>query len=188
MTLEDRVISVARAKDTSEYPANFILVATANPCPCGYFGTNKTCRCLPNQIQRYQQKISGPILDRIDLYAEVNEIEHAKLLGKKRSDHEQQAAIEQVTAARARQAKRYDGQQKLNKDMSNTDIKQLAKLSAEAKDLLDTAARRLELSARAYMRSIKVARTIADLEDSTEITVAHIGEALQYRSQQKAAL
>jgi len=186
--LEDRIISVARAKDTAEYPASFILVATANPCPCGYFGTNKTCRCTASQIQRYQLKVSGPILDRIDLYAEVNEIEHAKLLGKQRNDLEHTAAVKRVQKAREHQDKRYKNSQKLNRDMTNADIKQVAKLHPDAKQLLDTAAQKLELSARAYMRSIKVARTIADLENSVEITQAHIGEALQYRSQQKAAL
>ncbi|HEX7368520.1 MAG TPA: YifB family Mg chelatase-like AAA ATPase [Candidatus Saccharimonadales bacterium] len=186
--LEDRVISVARAKDTAQYPASFILVATANPCPCGYYGTSKACRCLPHQIQHYQQKISGPILDRIDLYSEVNEIEHSKLLAKQTDETEQTTAAEQVAKARAVQAKRYKNAQKLNRDMTNRDIKQLAVLTVEAKELLDTAGKRLELSARAYMRSIKVARTIADLEDSVKIEPQHISEALQYRSQQKVAL
>lgn len=186
--LEDRVISVARAKDTAEYPASFILIATANPCPCGYYGTSKTCRCLPHQIQRYQQKVSGPILDRIDLYAEVNEIDHTKLLAKKTDVSEHELAAERVRKARGLQAERYQNNHKLNKDMSNADIKQLAHLAQEAKELLDTAAHRLELSARAYMRSIKVARTIADLENSVIIEPEHISEALQYRSQQKTQL
>lgn len=186
--LEDRVISVARAKDTAEYPASFILIATANPCPCGYYGTSKTCKCLPHQIQRYQQRISGPILDRIDLYAEVSEIDHAKLLAKKTDVREHKSAEDRVQKARQLQAKRYGSQQKLNKEMSNKDIKQLANLTPEAKDLLDMAAERMELSARAYMRSVKVARTIADLEASETIEAAHISEALQYRSQQSATL
>lgn len=186
--LEDRVISVARAKDTAQYPASFILVATANPCPCGYFGTDKTCRCMPNQIQRYQQRVSGPIMDRIDLYAEVNEVEHKKLLTKRADNHEQETALKQIEKARKLQAKRYKDAQKLNKDMTNADIRTLGNLSPAAKDLLDIAAQKLELSARAYMRSIKVARTIADLESSITIEPGHISEALQYRSQQKALL
>ena len=186
--LEDRVISVARAKDTAEYPASFILIATANPCPCGYYGTTKACRCLPGQIQRYQQKVSGPILDRIDLYAEVSEIDHAKLLAKKTDVQEHRTAEKRIQQARAVQAKRFGSQQKLNKEMTNTDIKRLGHLTPEAKDLLDLAAERLELSARAYMRSIKVARTIADLEHSETIEPTHISEALQYRSQQKMIL
>jgi magnesium chelatase family protein len=186
--LEDRVISVARAKDTAEYPASFILIATANPCPCGYYGTGKTCRCTPSQIQRYQQKVSGPILDRIDLYAEVSEINHAKLLAKKTDVEEHRSAEMRVQKARALQAKRYGDAQKLNKEMTNADIKQLGKLTPEAKDLLDLAAERMELSARAYMRSLKVARTIADLENSETIEPAHVSEALQYRSQSKAGL
>lgn len=186
--LEDRLITVSRAKDTAKYPANFILIATANPCPCGFYGTDKACSCLPNQIQRYQQKISGPILDRIDLYAEVKEVEHSRLLDRHEGAAEHEAAKRRILQARGIQSRRYKGTQKLNNDMTNRDIKLLAPLKPEAKQLLDTAAQRLGLSARAYMRSIKVARTIADLESSESIAPAHVSEALRYRSQIKQAL
>ncbi|MFO0781915.1 MAG: YifB family Mg chelatase-like AAA ATPase [Candidatus Saccharimonadales bacterium] len=179
--LEDRVISVARAKDTAEYPANFILVATANPCPCGYYGTNNTCRCMPTQIQRYQQKLSGPILDRIDLFSTVSEVKHDKLLSHPVDEKSDKAIRERVKTARQLQYKRYSRSSKLNTDMTNGDIKKYATLEPKAKELLNTAAQRLNVSARSYMRSIKVARTIADLDGSDNITQAHISEALAYR-------
>ena len=186
--LEDRIITVARAKSTAEYPANFILVATANPCPCGFYGTGKTCTCLPNQIQRYQSKISGPILDRIDLYADVSEVEHSKLLDRAVDDAEQQQAVNHIQRARQAQTARFNTASKLNKDMTNAEIKQLAQLSPAAKELLDLAAQKLDLSARGYMRSVKVARTIADLDSSQTIEPVHISEALQYRRQGMASL
>lgn len=180
--LEDRTISVARAKESVSYPANFILVATANPCPCGYYGTQTACRCLPHQIQRYRQKVSGPILDRIDLYAEVTEVKHDKLLSGSSSAQALTAIRDRVSAARKRQQQRYSSTAKLNSDMTNGDIRRQANLQPAAKTLLDAAAQKLNLSARSYMRTIKVARTIADLEGSSPISVAHITEALQYRN------
>ncbi|HWB39249.1 MAG TPA: ATP-binding protein, partial [Candidatus Saccharimonadales bacterium] len=180
--LEDRVITIARAKDTAEYPANFILVATANPCPCGYYGTSGTCRCLPHQITRYQQRLSGPILDRIDLHSQVHEIKHASLLSKQIDQETDQKVRDRIAAARAIQAKRYGRHSKLNADMTNADIKRVGQLAADAKELLDAAASKLNLSARAYMRAVKVARTIADLAGSETITQPHITEALAYRA------
>lgn len=183
--LEDRVISVARAKDTAQYPANFILVATANPCPCGYYGvtsSGKTCRCPPFQVLRYQQRLSGPILDRIDLYSSVHEVPHDKLLRQKAAATEDRAAARRVEQARGIQKSRYGRTDKLNADMTNADLKRFGQLAAEAESLLNAAASRLNLSARSYMRTVKVARTIADLEKSTQITTAHISEALAYRA------
>ncbi len=179
--LEDRLISIARAKETAEFPANFILVATANPCPCGYYGTSGTCRCLPYQITRYQQRLSGPILDRIDLYSSVHEVQHDKLLTRTADQETDIAVRRRILAARRIQAKRFNAPGKLNADMTNTDSKRHGQLEPEATALLNTAAQHLNISARAYMRTVKVARTIADLENSPVITPAHISEALAYR-------
>lgn len=182
--LEDRTITVARAKETVDYPANFILIATANPCPCGYYGSAKPCQCMPSQIQRYQQRLSGPILDRIDLFASVHEVDHANLLAQ--APAPASSLQSDIEAARQIQFDRYKSVVKLNADMSNADIKKLALLDPPAKALLDQAGIKLNLSARSYMRSIKLARTIADLDNSETIQTAHISEALQFRPQTAA--
>lgn len=186
--LEDKKIVVSRAKDTTEYPASFLLVATANPCPCGYYGTSKAYSCQPYQIMQYQRKLSGPLLDRIDLYVTVDEVEHEKLLTQKRESNKDNAYKHPVRQARGLQNDRYHNPAKLNSDMNNNDIINLANITADAKNILDTAAQKLDISARAYMRTLKVARTIADLDGATAIRSEHITEALQFRNRQSPVL
>lgn len=181
--LEDKLITVARAKVNAQYPADFMLIATSNPCPCGYYGTSKTCSCLPGAIHKYQQKLSGPILDRIDLYADVDNIQHDTLLKTNLASETSRDVRWRVSKARDRQHARYRSLSKTNAQLSNRDIKTHAQLEKAAEELLNQAAERLQISARSYMRLVKVARTIADLGDSKNITVAHISEAIQYRKQ-----
>jgi magnesium chelatase family protein len=179
--LEDREITVSRAKETINFPANFILVATANPCPCGFMGTHKACTCSPQDIARYQRKLSGPILDRIDIFTDVENVQHDKLLRDSAPSETSSDISKRVYSARLIQAKRYGKRSKTNSDMSSREIKQLAFLTTEAESILNSAAKQLELSPRSYMRTIKVARTIADLASSTPIEAIHVTEAIQYR-------
>lgn len=179
--LEDRMISISRAHGTAEYPANFIFVATANPCPCGYAGSERGCRCAESQVLAYRNRLSGPILDRIDLYSGVHEVEHSKLLRAGRNPAKDEAARQRVAGARSAQARRYGSTNKLNSDLTNAEIKELAPQDPEIRATFNQAAVRMCISARAYMRAIRVARTIADLQGSPGITAAHLAEALNYR-------
>ena len=178
--LEDRVITVARARDNLTFPADFMLVATCNPCPCGYYGTSKPCTCMPGQIEKYHRKISGPIIDRIDLYVDVDEVKHDSLLRDQKSETSQDIQ-KRVLSARNRQSARYKEPLKSNSSLNNREIKKYINLSESAEALLNQAAEKLNISARSYMRVIKVSQTIADLDNSDEIKTAHISEALQYR-------
>lgn len=184
--LEDHRVSISRAKESVEFPADFILVATANPCPCGHYGTRKACSCLPHAIAHYQRKLSGPIIDRIDLYVTVDEVDHANLLTntKPNSQYSSEFIRNLVLRAREKQHQRYLDK-RLNANLNNQLIKQSGLLTIEAKVLLDQAASTLDISARSYMRTIKVARTIADLDESESIEPHHISEALTYRRQEQ---
>ena len=178
--LEDGVVSIARARDSVMYPASFILVATQNPCPCGNLGSQKPCQCSMSAILRYQQRVSGPILDRIDLFVSVNDIAYEQIITDQPQGESSEVIQARVKKAIAVQHFRFDANS-YNSQMTNKTIKSLANLSPAAKQLLDQASAKLNLSARAYVRCIKTARTIADLDGSPLIEVSHISEAIQYR-------
>lgn len=176
--LEDKMITVARAKESIDFPADFILVATANPCPCGHYNTKKECSCLPGQIMRYQKRISGPVFDRIDLYVDVDEINHGHLLKTEVQKQTSASVMDEVDKARKIQIKRSG---KLNSRLSGNELKSHNRLTQEAEEFFNQAAKRLGLSARGYMRTLRVANTIADLDRKASIGTEEIGEALQYR-------
>lgn len=180
--LEERAISLSRARQTITYPANFILIATANPCPCGFYGTALTCHCTPDQLSRYQRKLSGPIMDRIDLHIVVDHINHTRLLEQPVNTSHELVARQSVIDALSRQYERL-GSGRRNSSMNNDEVKRLLKLDPAARTLLDSGAEQLALSPRGYLRTLKLAQTIADLEASPTISVAHIAEALHYRPQ-----
>lgn len=181
--LEDGSITVSRVQQTVEYPASITLVASMNPCPCGYYGSkNNECRCSPNTIQKYISKISGPIMDRIDLHVEIDGVEFEDLTSVEEA--ESSASIKKrVDAARSLQRERYAGSStRCNSEMNASQLKKHCELDDETTKILKRAFDRFKLSARAYTRILKVARTIADLEHSDKIKKEHITEAIQYRS------
>lgn len=182
--MEDGYITVSRAQGRVTYPAKFTLVAASNPCPCGYLGDPKhTCRCTPSQIIRYQKRISGPILDRIDIHLEVPAVEIDKLTREGGIDGESSKEIrKRVQKARDLQSKRFKKTHIVsNSEMTARHIKEFCSLSTECVNLLRLAVSKMNLSARSYNRVIKIARTIGDLEGSSEILPQHLAEALQYR-------
>ncbi len=185
--LEDRQISLARSYTRVTYPADFILVATTNPCPCGFLGdTTHACSCSSVQIMNYQKKLSGPLHDRIDMHVPVSRVAHTSLLAQNTLHHKQHITlIEHIFYATEQQKNRYKSNLIYNGNCSHVGIKQRLKLSPEALALLDQAATKLELSARSYFKIIKVGRTIADLDRSPTIQPQYIAEALQFRSQPK---
>jgi magnesium chelatase family protein len=187
--LEDRHISISRAKGSASFPANFILIAAMNPCPCGNFGSTKECICTPLTLARYQRKISGPIIDRIDMWIEVANIAHEKLVERHdNKNRETERIAKNVLQAREIQRKRFKkGKRKIktNSEMNSRDLSTFVELSNDTKAVLNSAAKRMDLSPRAYHRVIKLARTIADLDNNENVEENHILEALQYRPKVK---
>lgn len=181
--LEDGVVTISRASGTLTFPSRFMLVAAANPCPCGYFGDlNHTCRCSPPKIQSYVAKLSGPLLDRIDIHVEVPSVSFDELHAQPNGESSK-IIRERVKAARDLQRARFDKSKIFcNAHMQSRDIKRFCQMDELTRDMLKAGLERLGLSARAYDRVIKVARTIADLAQSETIRPEHVSEAVQYRT------
>lgn len=182
--MEERRVSISRAKVSIDFPASFMLVASMNPCPCGYFNhPEKECTCSPQMVQRYLNKVSGPLLDRIDLHVEVTPVSFNELSSQRTS--EQSGSVrERVIKAREVQDKRFEESQGTycNAQMSSKQLKEICNINQVGQTLLKAAMDKLNLSARAYDRILKVSRTIADLDDSKDINPEHLAEAIQYRS------
>lgn len=182
--LEERMVTISRAKISIDYPANFMLIASMNPCPCGYYNhPDKECVCPPGAVQRYLNKVSGPLLDRIDLHVEVTPVSFDEMTANRKSESSEEIRA-RVIQARDRQSARFaDNKEVYNNAMMNSQMtKEICTINAAGKTLLKTAMEKLGLSARAYDRILKVSRTIADLSGSDEISIEHLAEAIQYRS------
>ena len=181
--IEDKIVTISRAKGSYTFPANFLLVLAHNPCPCGYFNDpSRTCTCTPTMISRYQSKLSGPLLDRIDIHVDVPRVDYDKLMNSDKSEPSE-TIRERVETAREIQTHRFENHPNLhaNGDMGAGEVQTLCVLTEDARQLLDLSVRRMKLSARSYHRVLKLSRTIADLDNQEEIQVNHVAESLQYR-------
>jgi magnesium chelatase family protein len=188
--LEEGSVTISRSKLSVTYPANFMLVCAMNPCPCGHYGDpNKECACQAGSVQKYMMRISGPLMDRIDLHIEVPTVRYQELASKEKGERSE-AIRSRVTAARTRQAERFRGRKGLyaNADMQSSEIREFCRIDGAGEELLKMAITKLGLSARAYDRILKVARTIADLAQTPEIRPEHVAEAIQYRSLDRTLL
>jgi magnesium chelatase family protein len=182
--MEERRVTISRAKVSVDYPANFMLVASMNPCPCGYYNhPEKECVCGPGIVQRYLSKISGPLLDRIDLHVEVVPVGFDEMTANRKTENSD-VIRERVVRAREIQSERFKNDSSIycNAMMPSNMVKKVCEINDAGRVLLKTAMERLGLSARAYDRILKVSRTIADLSASPEIKIEHLAEAIQYRS------
>jgi len=185
--LEDRKLTISRSSGSLTFPANFMFVGALNPCPCGWFGDPvKECTCSLAMVTRYQKRISGPLLDRIDIHVEVPRVEYEKLSGDRMG--EPSAAIRcRVETARERQARRFDGSRLLaNADMGPAEVRDFCTVDESGRSLLRAAMQQLQMSARAYHRILKLARTIADLAGCERIETVHLAEAIQYRPRRQS--
>jgi magnesium chelatase family protein len=182
--LEDRSISISRAKFTVDYPASFMLIASMNPCPCGYYNhPEKECVCSPGVVQKYLSKISGPLLDRIDLHVEVTPVSFNELSNKTKGETSDSIRKRVITARRIQEVRFKDKKGvHANAQISSKTLKEICEIDEAGRTLLKKAMDKLGLSARAYDRILKVARTIADLEGEVKIQTNHLAEAIQYRS------
>ena len=180
--LEDRVITISRAQGSVTFPANFMLVGAMNPCPCGYYGDPfKQCTCSPGLVSRYQKRISGPFIDRVDIFVEVPHIDYEKLTDDRLGEKSKKIQ-ERIEAARLLQRQRFDGTiLACNAEMTPTEVREFCQVEESAQSLLKTAMKQLYLSARAFHRILKIGRTLADLENTDIIKTHHIAEAIQYR-------
>ncbi|MSP12233.1 MAG: ATP-binding protein [Chloroflexi bacterium] len=187
--LEDKIVTISRATGTLTFPANFMLVAAMNPCPCGFYGDPvKECTCSPSTVTRYQKRISGPLLDRIDIHLDVPRVEYEKLTND-RLGESSETVRQRVETARERQRKRlaaFNGRIQANADMGPGEVREYCKLDDTGKNLMKAAMAQLGMSARAFHRILKLSRTIADLAGAESIQTAHLAEAIQYRPRQRA--
>jgi magnesium chelatase family protein len=180
--LEDRLITISRAQGSVTFPANFMLVGAMNPCPCGYYGDPfKQCTCSPGLVARYQKRVSGPFIDRVDIFAEVPHIDYEKLTDERLGEKSENVQA-RVEAARTIQRERFEGTRlTCNAEMTPTEVREFCQVEESAQSLLKAAMKQLYLSARAFHRILKIGRTIADLEKTDIIKANHIAEAIQYR-------